>query len=201
MSPAFANDPLNGPSDIVAAANGVCLRPMRESDIDERYLSWFRDSEVTKYLESRHITADDALEFLRWGHQTQKRFIYAICLADSGLHIGNVKIGDIRTKSMVSDLVTVIGDRQVWGKGYAATAIRLAIGLAFDTHGIRKLSAGIYSNNVGSLKAYTRAGFLVEAVLHAHDIGPDGMNDRIVIACFNPRMHPAVPAFPLPLPV
>jgi [ribosomal protein S5]-alanine N-acetyltransferase len=182
-----------GASKSVAHSGAVFLRPLEESDITERYLSWFRDNKVTMHLEAHDLTKQDALEFLRWGHATDRRFIFAICDAGSGLHIGNVKIGDINLKSMVSDLVTVIGDRSYWGKGYATTAIRLASNLAFKSYKIRKLNAGIYSNNIGSLKAYTRAGWLVEAVLFEQAVGPDGVNDRIVISYFNPELYATLP--------
>ena len=182
-----------------ARAKGIFLRLMQESDVTERYLTWFRDDEVTKYLESKHITAEEALEFLRWGKRTQRRFIYAICLEENGLHIGNVKIGDIQRRSMLSDLVTVIGDRDWWGKGIAATAIRLGTEIAFSTYGIRKLNGGIESGNIGSLKAYLRAGWVQEAVLHAQYGDGDGLHDRLVVSCFNPRFHPDLPKFPLPL--
>lgn len=184
----------------VARDGGIYLRPMLESDIDERYLSWFRDEEVTRYLESKYITADDALAFLRWGQQTNRRFMYAVCLEDGDLHIGNVKIGDIQPRAMLCDLVTVLGDRNHWGKGYATAAIKLATALAFDVYGIRKLNAGIYSGNIGSLKAYTRAGWLVEAVLYAQYAIAGGFQDKFVISCFNPGHHSVLPSFPLTLP-
>lgn len=183
----------------VARANGIFLRLMQESDVTERYLAWFRDNEVTKFLESKHITSEDALEFLRWGQRTQRRFVYAICLEENGLHIGNVKIGDIQRRAMLSDLVTVIGDRDWWGKGIAANAIRLGTEIAFSTYGICKLNGGIESGNIGSLKAYLRAGWVQEAVLHAQYGQADGLHDRLVVSCFNPRFHPELPQFPLPL--
>ena len=137
---------------------GICLRPLEESDITERYLSWFRDEKVTRFLEARHISRDDALNFLRWGKETGNRLIFAICIEDTGLHIGNIKIGDIDRKAATSDLVTFIGDRDYWGRSIATTAIRLATTYAFNELGIRKLHAGMYAENLGSLKCYTRAG-------------------------------------------
>lgn len=188
-------------SDSVRSRDGALfLRPFEESDITERYLSWFRDDIATRYLEARNISAEDALGYLRSGKLERSRFTYAICAGDTGLHIGNVKIGDIDWKSSLSDLVTVIGDRDYWGKGIATSAIRTAIDIGFERHELRKFSAWIYSKNIGSLKAYTRAGFVVEAVLHGQRLGPDGVNDLIAVSCFNPKYFPTLPAFPLPLP-
>lgn len=180
--------------------NGICLRPLEESDITERYLSWFRDETVTRFLESRNISRDDALQFMRWGKQTGNRRLFAICVEATGLHIGNIKVGDIDQKASTSDLVTFIGDRDYWGRGIATTAIRLATAYAFKELGVRKLHAGMYAQNLGSLKCYTRAGWLVEAVLYYDIVGPDGPTDRFLIACFNPDHYKTLPSFPRPLP-
>jgi [ribosomal protein S5]-alanine N-acetyltransferase len=196
------NRPPDGEMPVVRADDGsIFLRPLVESDVTERYLSWFRDDVATLYLEARNLSAADVLEYLRWGIETRQRYLYAVCLADSGLHIGNLKIGDINWNIALSDLVTVIGDRAYWGRGIASTAIKLGSQIAFDHYDLRKLSGGIYSDNVGSIKAYTRAGWVIEAVLHAHMHTPVGANDRVVVSCFNPKYFKTLPTFPLPLPV
>jgi [ribosomal protein S5]-alanine N-acetyltransferase len=169
------NQPPPGEMPIVRSDDGsLLLRPLAETDITERYLSWFRDEAVTLHLDARDLTAEAVREYLRWGLETRKRYIYAICVADSGLHIGNLKIGDIDWKPSVSDLVTVIGDRDHWGLGIASKAIRLGSKLAFDHFDIRKLNGAIN----------TKAG----------------PTDRVVISCFNPKYFIALPTFPLPLP-
>jgi len=81
------------------------------------------------------------------------------------LHIGNIKIGPIKRKDGVSDLVTVLGDQDYWGKGIAAIAINKAVDLGFTEGKIRKFSASINSLNIGSIKAYLQGGFTKEAVI------------------------------------
>jgi RimJ/RimL family protein N-acetyltransferase len=173
----------------------VRLRPLEEADIDDRYLAWFADPEVTRFLEARNITRDDALEHLRAGRSSGRWHMYAICRSTDGRHIGNLKIGPIHARHLVSDLVTVIGERDAWGKGFARAAISLGIDIAFAEHGIRKLSASIDSMNVGSLRAYTAAGFEVEAVLKDQFFEPvDGApvpSDKVFVACFNPSFASA----------
>ena len=101
----------SGDNDVVARDGGVFLRLLREDDIDDRYLSWFRDPLITRYLEAKNITREDALGHLHHGQKEKLRFLYAICTKEDGRHIGNIKIGDINYKAMTSDLVTVVGDR------------------------------------------------------------------------------------------
>jgi [ribosomal protein S5]-alanine N-acetyltransferase len=169
----------------------VYLRPMTADDVTDRYIAWFRDSKVVEFLDSSHFEKQDTIEYLRVGYETRGYFMNAVIDRASGLHIGNVKIGPINWKHRFSDLITVIGDRAFWGKGYATEAIRAGIALAFDQHDLRKLSAGVSSDNIGSLKAYTRAGFVVEGKLTGQFLIGDTVQDRIEIGCFNPKYFPA----------
>lgn len=195
----FDENPKSYYCSAVARDEQIYLRPLEEDDFDDRYLGWFKDPLVTKFLAAKNITRKDAIAHLRCGRD-ETRFMFAVCDAETNLHIGNIKIGDINRKTSVSDLVTVVGDRAYWGKGLATRAIRLGINIAFSKLNIRKLHACMYAGNIGSLKAYTRAGFVVEAVLYDHFMTPDGAVNKILISCFNPELYPALPHFPLPFP-
>ena len=145
--------------------NDIFLRPLVDSDINKRYISWFADPEVTRFLEARNIAIEDSKRYLKNGIVTRMYYIFAICISESNLHIGNIKIGPIKRKDGVSDLVTVLGDRNYWGKGIAAIAIKKAVELGFSEGRLRKFSASIDSLNISSIKAYLKGGFKKEAVI------------------------------------
>ena len=172
-----------------AGSDRIVLRALLEADFTERYLGWFRDPEVTRFLDARDITHADALDHLEAGKAGNRWFLYAICLGEDARHIGNLKIGPIHWRHRVSDLVTVIGDRDAWGKGYAKEAIRAGIRIAFEELNLRKLSASIDSLNVRSIRAYQAAGFEMEAALPCQFLSiSDGkavLSDKIFVAAFN----------------
>jgi ribosomal-protein-alanine N-acetyltransferase len=179
-----------------APANKPCnvfLRPMADGDFTESYIAWFRDPEVTRFLAARNISIQDSIDHWRRGQQSNSWFMYAICAAEDGRHIGNLKLGPVNWNHMISDMSTVIGDRGAWGQGRARNAIRLGIRIAFDKLKIRKLSASIDGDNVGSIKAYTGAGFHIEASLKGQFMDttqtPPRLSDRLYVACFNPAFH------------
>lgn len=168
----------------------ISLRELTPEDIDERYLSWFLDSVVTQFLSARNLTRQDVLDYIEEGRRSGTYYMLAVCDSASGKHIGNVKVGPIDHANGTSDLVTVIGDRSFWGKGLATEAIALASQLAFDVYGIRKLCGSIISNNVGSIKSYTRGGWHVECV-RKHQYLIDGQDqDEVFVGCFNPKLAP-----------
>lgn len=165
----------------------LLLQELEERHIDERYLSWFQDEEVTRFLEAKNLTRQEVIDHLRYGKDTNTYFMYAIISKESSMHIGNLKVGPIRWKHKVSDLVTVIGDRNYWGRGLATEAIKMGSRIAFEIHDMRKLSAGIYSENLASIKCYTKAGWIIEASLQGELMLNGRALDRICVSCFNPR--------------
>jgi RimJ/RimL family protein N-acetyltransferase len=170
----------------------IFLRPLVKDDITDNYISWFNDKTVTQFLEVRgeSLTKQTIIDYIENGRKTQLYYMYAICLAENNKHIGNLKIGPIDYKHNISDLITVIGDRKYWGKGLATEAIRQGIKLSFEKYNIRKLCAGIYSENIASIKSYTKAGFLIEAVLKNHFILNGKYQDKVIISYFNPSFPP-----------
>jgi RimJ/RimL family protein N-acetyltransferase len=180
-------------NEIVRTGAKVFLRPLVETDFTERYVGWFRDPLVTRFLDARNISREDAIDHWQRGLQSNSWFMYAICAIEDSRHIGNLKIGPIHRRHMTSDMVTVIGDRSAWRQGRAREAIRLGIGIAFNELNIRKLSASIDSDNTGSIGAYTGAGFHIETALKDQFMDttqdPPRLSDKVYVACFNPKFR------------
>ena len=167
------------------------IRQLKVSDINNRYIKWFSDDDVTEFLEARNISIAESKSYLKNGHLTGMYYLFAICLVKDDLHIGNIKIGPIKRKEGISDLVTVIGDKNYWGKGVASIAIRKAIKLGFDEGKIRKFVASINSLNIGSVNAYMKAGFKKEATVYNYFYNKIDnkvlLSDKIFVSCENKK--------------
>ena len=144
----------------------IFLREVQLSDASKNYCDWLNDPEVNKFLESR---------FEKWSIKKIKIFItnikktsndlfYAIISRDEGKHIGNIKIGPINKNHNYAEVGILIGDKSSWNKGFATEALKLIVDYAFNKLKIHKLNAGIYANNISSIKAFEKAGFLIEGV-------------------------------------
>jgi [ribosomal protein S5]-alanine N-acetyltransferase len=163
------------------------LRILREEDVNDKYLAWFRDDRVTQFLEAKNLERQEVLDYIKAGQESRTYFMHAICLKENDKHIGNLKVGPIDRKHMTSDLVVVIGDKQCWGKGLASEAIAIGNRIAFEKYNIRKLSGGMYSDNIGSVKCYVKAGWVIEGRLVGHYTLDGKVLDRICVSCFNPK--------------
>ena len=170
-------------------SGNIYLRPLEKKDINKRCLSWFTDKKVTKFLESRNITAKESKSYLEVGINTGRYYLLAICYSITDLHIGNIKIGPIRREDGVSDLVTVLGDKNYWGRGIATSAIREAVKIGFIDGGIRKFIASIDSLNIASLNAYLSGGFQIESKIKNYffhkNQGNICFSDKIFVSCEN----------------
>lgn len=170
----------------------VYLRRIRESDLDERYVSWFQDEELVRYYagSKRSYTRESLLADIQEHERAGTSFLYGIFLKENDLCIGNIRLGPIVRDHKISDLVILIGDRSNHGKGLAVEAIRLGNRVAFELHDLRKLFGGMYEANEASVRAYTRAGWVIEGRLKGHYWVDGKPMDRILVGCFSPKYFP-----------
>lgn len=168
----------------------LLVREIQTSDIDERMLSWFENFELMKfYTNSKNkITKEMLLNSIETGREQGNSFSFLICNKTTGESIGTLKLGPINKAHQTSDLVALIGDRSsVEGRGIGTEAIKVGNQIAFEEFNLRKLYGGMYRSNIPSIKAYTRAGWIVEGQLKGQFL-VDGKNeDRILVGCFNPK--------------
>jgi len=123
----------------------LILRPLKESDITDEYVRWWRRKKFTKHLETKSMTKAKAIGHIRECNRTGC-FLCAI-VADEG-HVGNVKVtpdGDL----------SIIIFPPYQGKGYATEAISMMAQFAGG-----RITAGVRSGNIESLRAFEKAGFV-----------------------------------------
>lgn len=142
------------------------LRDVRIADAKGNYLRWMNDLEVTRYLESRFYPASQAAleEYIATIRNNRDNFFFAMVVNRTERHIGNIKVGPVNWIHRVGDIGLLIGEKDCWGKGFATEAIGLVVQFAFDSLNLHKLTASCYSSNVGSIRAFERAGFAREGI-------------------------------------
>ncbi|HTK36157.1 MAG TPA: GNAT family N-acetyltransferase [Caulobacteraceae bacterium] len=157
------------------------LRPLSEADVTPAYVAWLNDPEVNRYLETRHSpqTLQTVADFVAAVNARKGEHLFGIILRENDRHIGNIKLGPVHPVHRLGDVSLLIGERTVWSRGYAAEAIARLVRHAFDDLKLAKLSAGLYAANVGSERAFLKAGFVREGLRRAHyDL--DGWRSDIV---------------------
>jgi len=153
-----------------ARSQRLHLRPVTLADVGERYVGWFNDPDVNRYLETRHRpqTLETVRDFVAGCLGREDVHLLAICLKDGERHIGNIKVGPVKPNHALADVSLFIGEKDCWGKGYGAEAIRLASRFAFENMPVVKLAAGFYAENEGSIRAFLKAGYRREGLRRKH---------------------------------
>lgn len=162
----------------------VELFALEADGVTDEYVAWLNDPAVNRYLESR---------FVRHTAQSTRRFVQAVVDSDDSIlfgiryvperrHVGNIKLGPVDRHHRRAEIGLLIGDRTVWGRGIAAAAIELVTRYAFDSLGLLKVTAGCYAGNVGSRRAFEKAGFVVEAIRKRHFLLDGTPEDAVLLA-------------------
>jgi ribosomal-protein-alanine N-acetyltransferase len=145
----------------------LVLRSLRQDDINSTYLAWMNDPAVNCFLETRFVPQSiESIQAYWHEHRDDLNSPwFAMEIIDNGPHIGNIKLGPINWLHRRADISLFIGNRDFWGKGFATESILLISQWAFHELDLQKLTAGVYSGNVGSRRAFEKAGFELEATL------------------------------------
>ncbi len=167
----------------------LVLRDMVASDASGAYLGWMNDSGVTRFLESRFASYSerDLVSYITAMRSHADIRFLAILVRDTQRHIGNVKLGPIERPHGRADIGILIGQRECWGRGYASEAVSMVADWAFAELALSKLTAGAYANNVGSIRAFVRAGFEIEAIRQRHYRCGDELVDGVLLSMFAPE--------------
>jgi RimJ/RimL family protein N-acetyltransferase len=164
----------------------VALRVLRPDDVTDAYVGWLNDPGINRFLESRFQRHDKAgvAAFVQAMLASDRNLLLAITDRADGRHVGNIKLGPIDPPHGLADIGLIIGDRMAWGRGLGTAAIQCVVEIARHELGLRKLTAGCYASNLGSARAFEKAGFHVDAVRREH-LNLDGrFEDHVLLSLF-----------------
>jgi len=147
----------------------LTLRPLVKAT--QRNLGWLRDPDVVKWSQQRHREHTLSSQLRYVGSFTGNSHLWAIVLAETGEHIGNLSARHDEPNN-VSDVGIMIGETKYWGQGFASEAWKHACDwlLDKDCGAVRKLEAGCARSNEAMLKIIRGSGFKQEGELLNHHL-------------------------------
>lgn len=140
------------------------FRELHPEDISTTYINWMNDPSITQYLETRFVrqNACSIREFVTSQLARPDAFLIRIALAEDDSHIGNIKLGPINHDHKSAHISLLIGDRAHHGHGYGSEAIARVSRWGFEECGLYRIEGGCYAENLGSLRAFLKSGYVVE---------------------------------------
>jgi len=152
---------------LLLEGNNVKLVSFREEFITEEYLSWLRDEQINKYLikPNRDITLTDAKRYCENLMKSQDNYFFAIITHEGNKHIGNVRLGPIKTLDRICQYSMMIGDRTYHGRSFGSEVLKLSIDFCFDTLKMHKIYLDVIDENIAAIKLYEKYDFVTEGIL------------------------------------
>lgn len=141
--------------------NRIYLEALNQESLSKDYLDWMKDEEVLQYLTGRTkaYSLNELEDYVAKTNDSFTDYLFGIFLVVGNVHIGNIKIGDINSFKKVANVGLLIGNKNLWGKGYATEAIGLVTQFAFDKLNLNRLTAGMVVDNIGSYRAFLKVGY------------------------------------------
>ena len=165
-------------------ASRVSLDDLRLEHVGPNYHAWLNDAHVMQFLEARFRThsLEEIRSYVSEMNVSKTDHIWRILF--DGRHVGNIKLAGITPRHRRANLALLIGDRSMWGRGVGTQAIRLATAESFKKYDLYKIYAGFYAVNVASIRAFEKAGYVIEGTLRGNRCLDGRMVDEVLMACF-----------------
>ncbi|MCZ8334419.1 MAG: GNAT family N-acetyltransferase [Rhodobacteraceae bacterium] len=136
------------------------LRPITETDVTPQYLSWFA-SRGASSIAQHPASLDDLKSYVRDRSDRPDVLFLAIRTADTGQHIGNLKLEPVDRVLGGAILGIFIGDEAWHGKGVATEAMSSTAQWVQAELGLRHLWLGVAEDNHAARRAYEKSGFVI----------------------------------------
>lgn len=149
---------------VQSKAGLICLKPfLRDEIASQRVVDMLSDHEVTRYTLMQFAPTIEG-EGKWWDKmvEDEKRFLWGIYLEDSPL-IGLTEV-KISQSNHMGTTGFMIFDKKFWRKGVASKAHIARTDFAANQLGLKTITTGVLSPNIGSQKALEYAGYFVTGV-------------------------------------
>ena len=157
--------------DVSLRGDRVTLRPMTEDDW-ATLLRWTNDPEVMKYADHDDFspcTLDEVQSIYRWISTHAHCFI----IEAEGRPIGECWLQRMNLRRIVDQfpgkdlrrIDLMIGEKELWGRGYGTEAIALLVDFGFRHESADTIFGIVSADNPRSLRAFEKCGFSRHAVV------------------------------------
>lgn len=147
----------------------IILVELKSNMVSINYVSWMNSTDIMKFTEQRFInhTKKKVKKFVSSKIKSKDEFLYGIFVISkkNKIHIGNIKLGPINFIHKSAEISYFIGDKNYHNRGIGTQAINNVLKIAKNNFKLKKITAGVYSNNISSTNVLLKNKFILEGVL------------------------------------
>ena len=110
---------------------------------------------------------------------------WAIIRVSDGEYLGEVVLNDLDDDNRSAGFRIALGSSRWFGQGYGTEATRAVLAHAFGTGGLHRVELEVFAFNPRALRAYEKAGFVVEGRRRDALLWDGEWVDAIVMGCLS----------------
>ena len=164
--------------------NDYEVRILTPEDVTLEYVKWISDPEITKYSRNRHriFTLEGQIKYVQEMVDSPDYHLYGIFHKKT--HIGNMALDPIDWINNIAEVRVVIGYKKYWGKGIMFSCFRKSLKMSFGIYPFFKVCSNTYSNNLPTIFAIKKLGYVKEGLRKYHRVFEDTRVDLLEYSLF-----------------
>lgn len=135
----------------------------------------------------RSFTLDEITAFAASRAAAPDRLDLAVVARDTGEFLGELALNDVDPPNESAGFRIALTPSHV-GKGYGTEATKLVLRYAFDTVGLHRVELEVFEFNARAIRAYEKAGFVVEGRRRAALLWDGERYDAFVMGALAPDL-------------
>lgn len=139
-------------------SENIKLKTLNITQINQRYLNWFKDPNVKKYINYTPKNLTDLKRNVREIIKEKNSFFFGIF--HKSKHIGNLKIHNINYQNFSASLGILIGEKNIRNKGFGKKTITLIKKWLLEKK-IYFIDLGVHKLNKPAIKLYKSCKFKI----------------------------------------
>ncbi|RYU84309.1 GNAT family N-acetyltransferase [Hymenobacter persicinus] len=170
----------------------VKLAPLQPEHAAHFY-AWLRDPEVIEYSLSvfqRLKTTEQIDEWFAATLVQPNTLNLGIYWAETNKLIGYAGLTGISTANQSAEYFIFIGEKAAWGQGVGTAVTQQIVDLGFTRHQLNRIMLTVSELNPGGVKAYTKAGFILEGRLRQAACRRGVFHDKLVMSVLKAEWPP-----------
>ena len=136
------------------------LKKMRLEYVNNYYMSWFKNSEVKKYIGFNPKNLSELKQDVK-AKIKDKNSLFLGVFTNSKRHIGNILIHNINKKNHTAHLGILIGNKNYRNKKVGSETLKYLITWLNKYLNIKKIYLGVSKNNEQAIRLYLKVGFQI----------------------------------------
>lgn len=149
------------------------------------FYTWLRDPEIIAYSLSVFQSLKTTEQIDQWFAATLAQansLNLGIYWAEANVLIGYAGLSGISATNQSGEYFIFVGEKAAWGKGVGTAVTKQIVHLGFTSHRLNRIMLTVSELNTGGVKAYTKAGFVLEGRLRQAACRQGVFHDKLVMS-------------------